>query len=144
MLNDTLRAAYLDYSNNYLTARVFGEHNGLTEEQARAVIDMGRALHESHCAMIKGESPSDYFVLIKGDLVTTRVFRAADMGAGQLAAQYLESMFPHLRGQVFVDPVINSQANRSLPCAGFVKDSAQAYLTTGNGFPRPVNLKLES
>lgn len=53
MLNDTLRAAYLDYSNNYLTARVYAEHNGISETQARAVIELGRALHESHVAALR-------------------------------------------------------------------------------------------
>lgn len=38
---------YLDFLNNYLTPEVFGEHRGLTEDQAYQLIKLGRAVFES-------------------------------------------------------------------------------------------------
>lgn len=37
-MRDQLIAAYLDYTNNYLTLPVYAEHNGLTLEQARVLM----------------------------------------------------------------------------------------------------------
>ena len=51
---DTLRAAYLDYINNYNLFAVYADHNGLTVEQAKALIQLGRECHESCCNMMKG------------------------------------------------------------------------------------------
>jgi hypothetical protein len=44
-LGDQLQAFYLDYFNNYMTAACIAEHNGITEEHATALIDMGRTIH---------------------------------------------------------------------------------------------------
>jgi hypothetical protein len=53
MLSDTLREVYLDFVNNYLTLSVYAEHNGLTVEQAKALIQLGRECHESYCNIMK-------------------------------------------------------------------------------------------
>ena len=42
-----LKSEYLDWLNNYLTPAVFGEHRGLTEDQAHQLIKLGRAVFES-------------------------------------------------------------------------------------------------
>jgi hypothetical protein len=38
---------YLDFLNNYLSPEVFGEHKGLTEDQAHQLIKLGRSVFES-------------------------------------------------------------------------------------------------
>ena len=50
---DKLRECYLDWVNNYLTLSVYADHNGLTVEQAKALIDLGRECYESYCNMMK-------------------------------------------------------------------------------------------
>jgi hypothetical protein len=35
---------YLDFKNNYLTVALFAEHRGMTEEQGKTLIDLGRDL----------------------------------------------------------------------------------------------------
>ena len=35
---------YLDYRNNYLTVDVFAEHNGLTVEHAKELLELGKLL----------------------------------------------------------------------------------------------------
>jgi hypothetical protein len=37
---DYLIALYNDWRNNYLTLAVFAEHNGLTEAEARSLLDL--------------------------------------------------------------------------------------------------------
>lgn len=46
-MRETLINAYLDYVNNYLTIEKYAEHNGLTPEQARALLDVARAVYGS-------------------------------------------------------------------------------------------------
>jgi hypothetical protein len=46
-IREILKAEYLDWVNNYLTPEVFGEHRGLTEDQAHQLIKLGRAVFES-------------------------------------------------------------------------------------------------
>jgi hypothetical protein len=46
-MRETLIAAYLDFRNNYLTVEKYAEHNGLTEEQARKLIDLARDVFSS-------------------------------------------------------------------------------------------------
>ena len=46
-LSTTLANLYLDYFNNYLTVSTFAEHHGLTEIQARTLLDIGRDVHET-------------------------------------------------------------------------------------------------
>ena len=41
----SLAAAYLDFVNNYISAKQFGEHRGLTVEQAHTLIVLGKACH---------------------------------------------------------------------------------------------------
>ena len=38
---------YLDFRNNYLTPALFAEHRGMTEEQGKTLIDLGRNLFNS-------------------------------------------------------------------------------------------------
>ncbi len=46
-MRETLIAAYLDFRNNYLTVEKYAEHNGLTEDQARKLIDLARDVFSS-------------------------------------------------------------------------------------------------
>lgn len=46
-MREQLVAYYLDFVNNYLTVAKFAEHNGLTENQAMKVIELGKELHET-------------------------------------------------------------------------------------------------
>jgi len=46
-MRDVLLAAYLDYFNNYLSTSLWAEHNGLTEEQGAALIDIARKVARS-------------------------------------------------------------------------------------------------
>ena len=46
-MRDTLIAVYLDYLNNYLTIETYADHNGLTETQATALIDLARLVFNS-------------------------------------------------------------------------------------------------
>lgn len=39
---DYMTALYLDWRNNYLTVEKFAEHHGLTEPQARALLELAR------------------------------------------------------------------------------------------------------
>lgn len=41
-MRDILINAYLDYWNNYLTVAKYAEHNGLTENEAKTLIDLAR------------------------------------------------------------------------------------------------------
>lgn len=45
-LKERLRAAYLDYVNDYLTVGRFAQAHGLTEEQGHDLIALGRSVHE--------------------------------------------------------------------------------------------------
>ena len=44
---DYLISEYLDFKNNYLSPSLFAEHRGMTEEQGKSLIDLGRALFNS-------------------------------------------------------------------------------------------------
>jgi len=46
-MRETLKAAFLDWFNNYLTVEKFAEHYEITVKDAQALIDMGRVYHES-------------------------------------------------------------------------------------------------
>lgn len=48
-----LRQDYLDYVNNYLSLDRFAEHRGMTLEQAKIILAMGKQLHEDYCFMLK-------------------------------------------------------------------------------------------
>ncbi|MEL6509054.1 MAG: hypothetical protein AAFQ32_04640 [Pseudomonadota bacterium] len=56
------KAAYLDYVNNYLTVKVWAEHNDLKEADARVFISMGRQLHEADA---KDTDASHYTLEVK-------------------------------------------------------------------------------
>ena len=42
-----LIAAYLDYTNNYMTIAKFAEHNGLTMEQGQQLITLARSVYNT-------------------------------------------------------------------------------------------------
>ena len=46
-MRESLIAAYLDYLNNYLTVARYASDNGLTEEQAGALINLARHVFNS-------------------------------------------------------------------------------------------------
>lgn len=41
-MRDVLIAAYKDYLNNYLSVEKYAEHNGLTEAEGQALLDLAR------------------------------------------------------------------------------------------------------
>ncbi len=43
-----LEAAYLDYTNDYLTIELYAEHNGLTIEDVRNILKVGKYIHEGN------------------------------------------------------------------------------------------------
>ena len=45
-MRDILIAAYLDYVNNYATAALYAEHNGLTTSEALALLNVARKVAE--------------------------------------------------------------------------------------------------
>lgn len=45
---EVLRAIYLDWINNYLTITTFADHNGLTDEQARKLVDLAREVFNDY------------------------------------------------------------------------------------------------
>lgn len=47
MVRETLIDIYLDWRNNYLTHEKFADHNGLTVDQAKTLIDLARNVYES-------------------------------------------------------------------------------------------------
>jgi hypothetical protein len=44
---DYLAEVWLDWHNNYLSAEVFAEHNGITPEQARKLLAVARSVFDS-------------------------------------------------------------------------------------------------
>lgn len=47
-----LQAVYLDWVNNYLTVERFADDCGLTVDQAKLLIELGRSVHESEVERI--------------------------------------------------------------------------------------------
>ena len=43
---EKLALEYLDWRNNYLSPAVFAEHRGLTEEEGKILIELGRKAYE--------------------------------------------------------------------------------------------------
>lgn len=41
-MRETLISAYLDWKNNYLSVETWAEHNGLTPEEGRRLIELSR------------------------------------------------------------------------------------------------------
>jgi hypothetical protein len=52
-LSETTANLYLDYFNNFLTVAKFAEYYGLAENEADAVILMGRRYHEDRVRTMK-------------------------------------------------------------------------------------------
>ena len=48
-LATNLQAAFLLYFNEYLTVECFADHHHITVEEAQAIIDAGRIIHEARC-----------------------------------------------------------------------------------------------
>lgn len=46
-MREILINAYLDYWNNYITVEKYAEHNGLTVEQGKKLIDLAREVYNS-------------------------------------------------------------------------------------------------
>lgn len=44
-IRETLIAQYLEFLNDYLTVAKFAEHKGLTEEQGRQLIELGKSIY---------------------------------------------------------------------------------------------------
>ena len=47
IMRDTLINTYLDYVNNYLSISIYAEHNGLTNTQAKDLLDLARVIFQS-------------------------------------------------------------------------------------------------
>jgi len=43
---NAIRDMYLDYVNNFVTTQAFCDHHGISETDAKMIIDLGRDLHE--------------------------------------------------------------------------------------------------
>jgi hypothetical protein len=56
---DKLIEEYLDWRNNYLSPALFAEHRGLTEEEGKILIELGRKAWEENHPDI-GESLEDW------------------------------------------------------------------------------------
>lgn len=82
----------------------------------------------THCVVITGIHPM------------MNVAECETRESAEACAHYLGDMFPHLRAGGFIDVMTRDQvaAFTATPVGGFVKDSVQAYITTGNGYARPV------
>ena len=44
---ENLDTQYVEFLNDYLTIDKFAEHKGLTEDQARQLIELGKSIHYS-------------------------------------------------------------------------------------------------
>ena len=49
-MREHLKAFYLEYLNACITVQAMSDYKHMTEEDTKACIDMGRALHEEDCA----------------------------------------------------------------------------------------------
>lgn len=59
--NETLRALYLDYVNNYLTVDKFAEHHEIHPTDARRLLSMGKVYHEEYAASAKHAKAVAFF-----------------------------------------------------------------------------------
>ena len=48
-----MRAAYLDYVNNFLTVAGFASYYGISPQSAETYLAWWRDVHEAHCAALK-------------------------------------------------------------------------------------------
>jgi hypothetical protein len=48
-----LQSEFLDWVNNYLTVDVFAEHRGISTNEARALIELGRSVHEAYVSFVR-------------------------------------------------------------------------------------------
>tara|TARA_B110000977_G_scaffold11930_1_gene15343 strand:- start:511 stop:678 length:168 start_codon:yes stop_codon:yes gene_type:complete len=54
MMGHQLRVLFLDWVNNYNSVSAFAAANGLTSNDAMALIEMGRRYHENYVLMMDG------------------------------------------------------------------------------------------
>lgn len=53
-MNQKLIDAYLDFRNNYLSVKVWAEHNGFNDvKDAEKILQIGHKLHEERAAFLK-------------------------------------------------------------------------------------------
>lgn len=75
-----------------------------------------------------------YHVIISGVYPPIHAMRCETETGARDGLAYLAAMFPHLNDDclhIWTDPAAFGEAPH-----GFVRESVQAYLTTGNGYPR--------
>ena len=53
MHESNIRAAYLEWLNDWITIQCWASHYGYTIPQATRLLTIGRELHETHCQRIK-------------------------------------------------------------------------------------------
>lgn len=46
-MKEQLQKSYLEWVNHYLTLEVFAADYGITKDQARMLIELGRSIHEA-------------------------------------------------------------------------------------------------
>ncbi len=46
-IREILSAQYIEFLNDYLTVAKFAEHKGITEDQARQLIELGKSIYYS-------------------------------------------------------------------------------------------------
>lgn len=49
LMANLLHKAYLSYVNEYLTVSTFADHHCISDDEAQAIIDAGRIIHEARC-----------------------------------------------------------------------------------------------
>lgn len=77
-------------------------------------------------------------VIITGQFPPMLAAVAIDAVTATACADHLRAMFPHIRNHVETVDSDNWQVVDSAPVSGFPRDCVQAYITTGNGYPRPA------
>lgn len=75
-----------------------------------------------------------YHVIITGICPPMHAMQCATAQQAADARDYLNAMFPHLRGDCLE---IVTELQEATPVSGFPRDAVQAYITTGNGYARP-------
>ena len=53
-LKQTLREYFLDYINNYITIENFAKDRGISKDDAKTIIRLGKKYHNQLCGLEKG------------------------------------------------------------------------------------------
>jgi hypothetical protein len=64
--NAAMRAAYLDYVNNFLTVAGFASYYGMSPQSAETYLAWWRDVHETYCAALKEPWDSGYRAGLSG------------------------------------------------------------------------------